>query len=399
MSDLPEKSLSENLEDTRRTLQEQLESLRQQAENLRRQIEQFSGSAAEHLGRLGEQAASLGEPVPSAGEADPSAGPGLDKILAGVRNLVTATNPAEVFQVLVSETAAFRLKSVVFEIRGKSVWGAAADGFGEGLTQKALKGLVVPLSKPNPFRQVYETGGSLSAPGGEFKRCRSVVDKLAPTSDGPIVLLPIRTGGSVSAILYLDSEGRDVVDEIDGLKLLTEFSSAQLDRLMFIGEAPGEEAEVEEVLEEVVEEVEASEDVLVEEVPAEEEEEVSLVEREAEEAPAEAVEAPSPAEAGPPDLSQLNEEEQNVHRDAKRFAKLLISEIELYSKVKVSEGRKDKDLYGSLKTDLQRSRQTYEKRFAKTQASRHDYLHDEIVRILANDDASILGPDYPGPSN
>ena len=392
MSDLPEKSLSENLEDTRRTLQEQLESVRQQAENLRRQIEQFSGSAAEHLGRLGEQAASLEEPVPSAG-------PGLDKILAGVRNLVTATNPAEVFQVLVSETAAFRLKSVVFEIRGKSVWGAAADGFGEGLTQKALKGLVVPLSKPNPFRQVYETGGSLSAPGGEFKRCRSVVDKLAPTSEGPIVLLPIRTGGSVSAILYLDSEGRDVVDEIDGLKLLTEFSSAQLDRLMFIGEAPGEEAEVEEVLEEVVEEVEASEDVLVEEVPAEEEEEVSLAEREAEEAPAEAVEAPGPAEAGPPDLSQLNEEEQNVHRDAKRFAKLLISEIELYSKVKVSEGRKNKDLYGSLKTDLQRSRQTYEKRFAKTQASRHDYLHDEIVRILANDDASILGPDYPGPSN
>ena len=388
MSDLPEKSLSENLEDTRRTLQEQLESVRQQAENLRRQIEQFSGSAAEHLGRLGEQAASLEEPVPSAG-------PGLDKILAGVRNLVTATNPAEVFQVLVSETAAFRLKSVVFEIRGKSVWGAAADGFGEGLTQKALKGLVVPLSKPNPFRQVYETGGSLSASGGEFKRCRSVVDKLAPTSEGPIVLLPIRTGGSVSAILYLDSEGRDVVDEIDGLKLLTEFSSAQLDRLMFIGEAPGEGAEVEEVLEEV----EASEDVLVEEVPAEEEEEVSLVEREAEEAPAEAVEAPGPAEAGPPDLSQLNEEEQNVHRDAKRFAKLLISEIELYSKVKVSEGRKNKDLYGSLKTDLQRSRQTYEKRFAKTQASRHDYLHDEIVRILANDDASILGPDYPGPSN
>ena len=391
MSDLPEKSLSENLEDTRRTLQEQLESVRQQAENLRRQIEQFSGSAAEHLGRLGEQAASLEEPVPSAG-------PGLDKILAGVRNLVTATNPAEVFQVLVSETAAFRLKSVVFEIRGKSVWGAAADGFGEGLTQKALKGLVVPLSKPNPFRQVYETGGSLSAPGGEFKRCRSVVDKLAPTSEGPIVLLPIRTGGSVSAILYLDSEGRDVVAEIDGLKLLTEFSSAQLDRLMFIGEAPGEGAEVEEVLEEVVEEVEASEDVLVEEVPAEEEE-VSLAEREAEEAPAEAVEAPGPAEAGPPDLSQLNEEEQNVHRDAKRFAKLLISEIELYSKVKVSEGRKNKDLYGSLKTDLQRSRQTYEKRFAKTQASRHDYLHDEIVRILANDDASILGPDYPGPSN
>ena len=394
MSDMPENSLSENVENTRRTLREQLESICQQAESLRQQIEQCSGTAEEHLGRLAEA-------VPSAGDAAPLTGPGLDKILAGVRNLVTATNPAEVFQVLVSETAAFRLRSVVFEIRGKSVWGAAAEGFGEELTQKVLKGLVVPLSKQNPFRQVYETGGSLSATGDEFKRCRSVVDRLSPTSDGPIVLLPIRTGGSVSAILYLDSRGRDVGPEIDGLKLLSEFSSAQLDRLMFIGEAAGEEGEAEEA--EVVEEVEASEDTLVEVVPAEEAEEVSAAqesaEREAEEAPAEAVEAPGPAEAAAPDLSQLNEEEQKVHRDAKRFAKLLISEIELYSKAKVSDGRKNKDLYGCLKTDLQRSRQTYEKRFAKTEAARHDYLHDEIVRILANDDASILGPDYPGPSN
>ena len=140
MSDLPENSLSENVENTRRTLREQLEPIRQQAESLRQQIEQFSGTAEEHLGRLGEA-------VSSAGDVAPPAGPGLDKILAGVRTLVTATNPAEVFQVLVSETAAFRLRSAVFEIRGKSVWGAAAEGFGEELTQKVLKGLVVPLSK------------------------------------------------------------------------------------------------------------------------------------------------------------------------------------------------------------------------------------------------------------
>ena len=106
-----------------------------------------------------------------------------------------------------------------------------------------------------------------------------MADKLAPTPDGPIVLLPIRTGGSVSAILYLDSEGRDVAPEIDGLKLLTEFSSAQLDRLMFIGEAAGEEGEAEEA--EVVEEVAASEDTLVEVVPAEEVEEVSAAQERA----------------------------------------------------------------------------------------------------------------------
>ena len=98
------------------------------------------------------------------------------------------------------------------------------------------------------------------------------------------------------------------------------------------------------------------------------------------------------------DVSLLSEDEQKIHKDAKRFAKLLVSEIELYNKVKVADGRKNKDVYKRLKTDIDRSRQTFDKRFGKTLGKEFDYFHDELVRILAASDSTALGPEYPGPS-
>jgi hypothetical protein len=87
-----------------------------------------------------------------------------------------------------------------------------------------------------------------------------------------------------------------------------------------------------------------------------------------------------------------------VHKDAKRFAKILVSEIELYNKTKVADGRKNRDLYKRLKSDIDRSRQTFEKRFAKVLSKQFDYFHDELVKALALNDPALLGPEYPGPS-
>ena len=97
------------------------------------------------------------------------------------------------------------------------------------------------------------------------------------------------------------------------------------------------------------------------------------------------------------EISELSESEQKVHKDAKRFAKLLVSEIELYNKAKVADGRKNGDLYKRLKTDIDRSRQTFEKRFGKTLSKQFDYFHEELVKNLAANDSSALGPEYPGP--
>jgi hypothetical protein len=91
-----------------------------------------------------------------------------------------------------------------------------------------------------------------------------------------------------------------------------------------------------------------------------------------------------------------SDDERRLHNDARRFARLLVSEIKLYNKQKVEEGRADGDLYARLREDIDRSRQMYEKRVAPPVAARYDYFHQELVNTLAEGDPSKLGAGYPG---
>jgi hypothetical protein len=90
------------------------------------------------------------------------------------------------------------------------------------------------------------------------------------------------------------------------------------------------------------------------------------------------------------------DEERRLHNDARRFARLLISEIKLYNEQKVAEGRIEHDLYDRLREYIDRSREMYDKRVKAEVASRYDYFHGELVNTLAEGDVSKLGANYPG---
>ena len=79
------------------------------------------------------------------------------------------------------------------------------------------------------------------------------------------------------------------------------------------------------------------------------------------------------------------------HDEARRFARLLVSEIKLYNEGKVEQGRQNKDLYERLKEDIDRSRQMYDERIAEDVRKSTNYFYDELVRILADGDAGALG--------
>jgi hypothetical protein len=118
--------------------------------------------------------------------------------------------------------------------------------------------------------------------------------------------------------------------------------------------------------------------------------------------PSDQVEIPEPApllEAPEiePQVAQAVPEEEKLHADAKRFARLLVSEIKLYNEHHVLEGRGNRDLYLRLKRDIDRSREMYERRISPIVSRKIDYFHDEIIRILGDNDPSTLGSDYPGP--
>lgn len=91
-----------------------------------------------------------------------------------------------------------------------------------------------------------------------------------------------------------------------------------------------------------------------------------------------------------------DDEERRLHNDARRFARLLISEIKLYNEQKVAEGRVEHDLYDRLREYIDRSREMYDKRVKAEVAARYDYFHGELVNTLAEGDASKLGSNYPG---
>jgi len=86
--------------------------------------------------------------------------------------------------------------------------------------------------------------------------------------------------------------------------------------------------------------------------------------------------------------------DEEVHKKAKRFAKLLVDEIKLYNQGKVNEGRQNRDLYDRLKEDIEKSKATYDKRYGSTPAASANYFNDEIVRVLADNDAALMGGNF-----
>ncbi|HQU91980.1 MAG TPA: hypothetical protein PLK77_06770 [Pyrinomonadaceae bacterium] len=93
---------------------------------------------------------------------------------------------------------------------------------------------------------------------------------------------------------------------------------------------------------------------------------------------------------------EVADDERKLHNDARRFARLLVSEIKLYNEQKVSEGREAGNLYEQLKEAIDRSREMYDKRVQPAVASKFDYFHYEVVNSLADGQDTRLGTGYPG---
>jgi hypothetical protein len=92
-----------------------------------------------------------------------------------------------------------------------------------------------------------------------------------------------------------------------------------------------------------------------------------------------------------------NTEDQKAHTEARRTARLLVSEIKLYHEQELENGRQHRDIYERLRKEIDLGRETYMHRVPKAVLAAHDYFHEELVRILGEDDASRLGAAYPGP--
>jgi hypothetical protein len=76
---------------------------------------------------------------------------------------------------------------------------------------------------------------------------------------------------------------------------------------------------------------------------------------------------------------------------ARRYARLLVSEIKLYHEADVVAGRRERDLGTRLGVEIARARVLYDQRVPPSLRDHGDHFHDELVRTLASGDASLLG--------
>lgn len=84
---------------------------------------------------------------------------------------------------------------------------------------------------------------------------------------------------------------------------------------------------------------------------------------------------------------------------ARRFAKVLAQDLELYLQRDrpgdLAAAREQRDLYGRLQEDLDKCRQSFLERYPADSGLGLELLDDQLIAILAQGDAAMLGPAYP----
>jgi hypothetical protein len=75
---------------------------------------------------------------------------------------------------------------------------------------------------------------------------------------------------------------------------------------------------------------------------------------------------------------------------AQRYARLLVSEIKMYHEAEVIAGRRERDLASRLGGEISRARVLYEQRVPTHIRRTGDHFQAELVRTLADGDASLL---------
>jgi hypothetical protein len=97
------------------------------------------------------------------------------------------------------------------------------------------------------------------------------------------------------------------------------------------------------------------------------------------------------------DVASLPGDIQDLHRRANRVAKVAMQDIKLLHPNEVRAAREQRNICGKMRSDLDKARKEYDRRFRAIHEHPVDYFHHWMVKILADGDAEALG-EYPYPS-
>jgi hypothetical protein len=324
-------------------------------------------------------------------------------LLKAILAIHAGTTQREILRALLDNTVRYSGRAALFVIKA----GAATGWQGRGLDKNddAVKDFALDVNTGVASRAMQSR---MAFTGATSEIDPQFVAQFGAAADDQVLVLPLLLKDKIAALVYADA-GAEPGGKMDAaaLEVLVAATSAWLEvtslRKQALKEGTADAAGVEKPeAPPPVQTVSSFSDPFASHTPK------HVVEPPPSEVGEPAV-APAMAEAEPVSMSsaaaaapapaadtfaQLPPEEADVHRKAQRFARLLVDEIKLYNQVKMTEGRKNKDLYDRLKEDIEKSRATYQKRYGNTVAASADYFTQEVVRSLAEDDSSIMGANF-----
>jgi hypothetical protein len=104
-----------------------------------------------------------------------------------------------------------------------------------------------------------------------------------------------------------------------------------------------------------------------------------------------------PARASASAWETLTADDQKLHMQAQRMARLRTAEMRLEHSGELQSGATSRDIYAALRQPIDKARNEFREAFLVKSPTMVDYLHLEILRSLAADDEPLLGKGYPGP--
>lgn len=278
-----------------------------------------------------------------------------DLLNAATASIQGSLSQAEILRHLLEGAARFCGRATLFVIKGGSVNGWQGTGFENNDLVKTFSLSAVTGLAGNAIQSRSPVAGTAEDFDGAF------LNAVSAPIDGNCVVIPLVVKDKVAAIIYADvGKLPDCTVDVSALTLLCRFTALWLE-LMALRKA-GVAAATEDSQQAV--------------------------------AAAAASSAVSAHGNGEPATVGVAEEDE-VHKKARRFAKVLVDEIKLYNQAKVAEGRQSKDLYDRLREDIEKSRAAFDKKFGASPAASADYFTRELIRVLADNDVSLMGGSFP----
>jgi hypothetical protein len=368
--------------------------------NLVRMLDELQESVARYDERINEAeiGAAISE-VLAANPVAPAGGAGLGSLRASLGTVEKGASLSEVLTHLVNEVTSYTDRAAMFIVKGANAIGWYARGF---QSPDAVKTINIPLSADTIFRNVNTGRKTVRGHVSQTPGTAQALTRLGGGQQG-LMAVPLVLKDKIAAILYCDTQADEIpAEQADAIEVMVLFAGKVIDMLSVapkpVGStttgphSPERAAAIRADTDEVRARAGVAPRPAAPALPAEESPATVMFQREIPAArPAAPPRPAAPRPAAAP-ARALSAEDQKAHEEAKRFARLVVSEIKLYNESKVSEGRRNKDLYERLKEDIERGRQMYQDRVSAPVRDNTNYFYDELVRILAGGDASALGP-------